>query len=49
MRRTTCERFCALRGLKTNGKLQFKAANEKDVAVPVSFKGFGDAYDAMQK
>ena len=38
-----------LRGLTTNGKLQFKDAGEHDVAVPVSFKGFGDAFDAMQK
>ena len=38
-----------LRGLTTNGKLQFKDAAEHDVAVPVSFKGFGDAYDALQK
>jgi invasion protein IalB len=38
-----------LRGLTTNGKLQFKNASEQDVAVPVSFKGFGDAFDALQR
>jgi invasion protein IalB len=38
-----------LRGQKKNGKLGFKNANKQDVAVPVSFKGFGDAYDGMQK
>ena len=31
------------------GKLQFKDANQKDVALPVSFKGFGPAYDALLK
>ena len=38
-----------LRALKTNGKLQFKDAGQQDIAIPVSFKGFGEAYDAMQK
>jgi invasion protein IalB len=38
-----------LRGLKKNGALRFKDANQQDVAVPVSFKGFGDAYDALRK
>jgi invasion protein IalB len=38
-----------LRGLTTNGKVQFKDAGERDVAIPVSFKGFGDAYDALLK
>ena len=38
-----------LRKLKTNGKLQFKDAVQHDVAAPVSFKGFGDAYDVLQK
>ena len=32
-----------------SGKLQFQDANQKDVALPVSFKGFGTAYDALSK
>ena len=35
--------------LKKNGKLQFKDARKQQIAIPVSFKGFGDAYDALQK
>jgi invasion protein IalB len=31
------------------GKLYFKDANQKDVALPVSFKGFSAAYDALSK
>jgi invasion protein IalB len=31
------------------GKLQFKDAAERDVAIPLSFKGFGQAYDALLK
>ena len=31
------------------GKLQFKDANQRDIALPVSFKGFGTAYDALMK
>ena len=31
------------------GKLEFKDANQKDIALPVSFKGFGVAYDALSK
>ena len=38
-----------LRGQKKNGTLRFKSANKQNVAVPVSFKGFGDAYDALQR
>lgn len=38
-----------LRDLKKAGKLQFKDAGKQQIAIPVSFKGFGDAYDAMQK
>jgi invasion protein IalB len=38
-----------LRSLTENGKLQFKDANQQDVALPVSFKGFGQAFDAMAK
>ena len=39
----------ALRALKKNGKLQFKDARKQVVAIPVSFKGFDDAYNALQK
>lgn len=38
-----------LRGLTENGKLQFKDGGLQDVAIPISFKGFGQAYDAMLK
>lgn len=38
-----------LRNLTENGKLQFKDGAQQDVAIPVSFKGFGQAYDAMLK
>ena len=38
-----------LNALKKAGKLQFKDAGKQAIAIPVSFKGFGDAYDAMQK
>ena len=38
-----------LRALTTNGKLQFKDAGDRDVSVPVSFKGFGEAYDTLTK
>lgn len=38
-----------LRSLTENGKLQFKDGAQQDVAIPVSFKGFGQAYDAMLK
>jgi invasion protein IalB len=31
------------------GRLLFKDANQKDVALPVSFKGFSAAYDALAK
>lgn len=41
--------IATLRTKKKNGSLRFKQANKQDVAVPVSFKGFGDAYDAMLK
>ena len=37
------------RGLDESGKLQFKDGAQQDIAIPVSFKGFGQAYDAMQK
>jgi invasion protein IalB len=38
-----------LRAMHEAGKLQFKDGNQKDVAIPVSFKGFGAAYDALSK
>ena len=38
-----------LRNLTANGKLQFKDGTQKDVAVPISFKGFGQAFDALSK
>ncbi|MBR0956644.1 invasion associated locus B family protein [Bradyrhizobium japonicum] len=38
-----------LRVLSENGKLQFKDAAQQDVVIPVSFKGFGQAFDAMQQ
>ena len=31
------------------GQLQFKDTSQRDVSVPVSFKGFGAAYDALNK
>jgi invasion protein IalB len=36
-----------LRTMKDQGSLRFKDANQKDAAIPVSFKGFNQAYDAM--
>lgn len=39
----------ALRALKKTGKLTFKDAGKQQIAIPVSFKGLGDAYDAMPK
>jgi len=36
-------------GLTENGKLQFKDASQQEIAIPVSFKGFGQAYEALQK
>jgi invasion protein IalB len=38
-----------LRALTVNGKLQFKDAGEHEVAIPVSFKGFGEAYDVLTR
>ncbi len=38
-----------LRAMSEPGKLQFKDGNTKDVALPVSFKGFGAAFDALAK
>src|SRR5580704_4356401 len=38
-----------LRSRTANGKLLFKDATQRDVTIPVSFKGFGSAFDAMSK
>jgi invasion protein IalB len=38
-----------LRAMKEQGSLRFKDATQKDVVIPVSFKGFTQAYDAMSK
>jgi len=38
-----------LRTRSANGKLLFKDAAQRDVTIPVSFKGFGSAFDAMSK
>src|SRR5215475_4102397 len=37
------------RATTTAGKLSFKDAGGRDLTVPVSFKGFGDAFDALSK
>jgi invasion protein IalB len=38
-----------LRARSANGKLLFKDASQRDVTIPVFFKGFGPAFDAMSK
>jgi invasion protein IalB len=38
-----------LRARSENGKLLFKDAAQRDVSIPVSFKGFADAFDVMAK
>ncbi len=38
-----------LRARTDPGRLEFKDANQRDVAIPVSFKGFSQAYDALSK
>ena len=38
-----------MRARTENGRLEFKDATQKDVAMPVSFKGFGQAFDALAK
>ena len=38
-----------LRAMSEPGKLQFKDGATKDVSLPVSFKGFGAAFDALAK
>ncbi|WP_052960613.1 invasion associated locus B family protein [Rhodopseudomonas palustris] len=38
-----------LKGLSENGKLQFRDAADQLISIPVSFKGFDQAFDAMLK
>jgi invasion protein IalB len=38
-----------LRARTVNGKFEFKDSTQRDIAIPVSFKGFGTAYDALLK
>ena len=38
-----------LRARTEPGRLEFKDSTQRDVAVPVSFKGFGQAFDALMK
>jgi invasion protein IalB len=38
-----------LRAATEQGKLMFKDANQRDVSLPVSFKGFNPAYEALSK
>jgi len=38
-----------LRASTQNGRLEFKDGTQKDVSLPISFKGFGAAYDALLK
>lgn len=38
-----------LRGLTAQGRFEFKDAGQRDVTIPVSFKGFGQAFDALMK
>jgi len=38
-----------LRTMKDQGTLRFEDANQKPVAIPVSFKGFNQAYEALLK
>jgi len=38
-----------LRAATDQGKLQFKDANQRDIALPVSYKGFNPAYEALLK
>jgi invasion protein IalB len=37
------------RGITAQGRFEFKDAAQRDVAIPVSFKGFGQAFDALIK
>ncbi len=38
-----------LRARTAQGRFEFKDAAQRDVAIPVSFKGFGQAFDALSK
>ena len=38
-----------MRALTAQGRFEFKDAGQRDVAIPVSFKGFGQAFDALTK
>jgi invasion protein IalB len=38
-----------LRARTVNGKFEFKDSAQRDIAIPISFKGFGNAYDALSK
>jgi invasion protein IalB len=38
-----------LRAITVQGRFEFKDAGQRDVAIPVSFKGFGQAFDALAK
>jgi invasion protein IalB len=42
----TVKRF---RALTESGKITFKNANQQDVVLPLSFKGFAQAFDALSK
>ena len=37
------------RGATTAGKITFQVANGQNIAIPLSFKGFGPAFDALAK
>jgi invasion protein IalB len=39
----------SLRSQKSRGKLVYKNASQTDVSIPISFSGFSDALDALQK
>jgi invasion protein IalB len=43
------EQLKKMRSISENGKLQFKDAGQQDVVIPVSFKGFDQAFQAMQQ
>ena len=38
-----------MRTITVQGRFEFKDAAQRKVAIPVSFKGFGQAYDALSK
>jgi invasion protein IalB len=38
-----------LRAVTIQGRFEFKDAGQRNVAIPVSFKGFGQAFDALSK